>query len=534
VSEATASTFGLISSLVGQTMRVGVTATNAAGSTTAYSPASGLIGALLPGNSSLPSIAGSLIDGQLLKALTGAWTGTGPLSYAYQWQQCNPKGEECKNINGENGSGLNLFSALVGDTVRLGVTATNAAGSTTAYSPASGLIGALLPGNSSLPSISGSLIDGSPLSAATGSWSGTGPLSYAYQWQQCNAKGEECKNINGENGSGLNLFSALVGDTVRIGVTATNAGGSTIAYSPASGLIGALLPSNSALPSITGSAIDGSPLTAGTGGWKGTAPLNYSYQWQQCNAKGEECKNINGESGSVLNLFSALVGNTVRIGVTASNAGGSSTAYSPPSNAIAALLPSNNSVPTIAGTPEDGQKLTGALGGWKGTTPISYGYQWQQCNPKGEECKAIPGETNETLGVIPGLVTHTVRLGVTATNAAGSTQAFSAPTSPVLAELPLNLIQPVISGFLKLGEWLFAHPETWKGTAPLSYTYQWQLCGVWGFVYECNNIPGATTEHIFLELFSLGLTLRVGVTAHNERGASETAYSKVTGLIQQF
>ncbi len=531
LSGDTGSVLGLVSSLVGDTVRVAVTATNGGGSTTAYSPATGLIGALLPSNESRPTITGSLVDGQLLSALTGAWKGTGPLSYSYQWKLCNGEGEACKDVSEAVASTLGLVSGDVGSTLRVAVTATNAAGSTTALSAPTSIVAALLPGNTSLPSITGSLVDGQALSALTGSWKGTTPIIYGYQWQQCNAKGEECKNLNGETGSVLNLVSALVGDTVRVAVTATNSGGSTTVYSPATGLIAALLPGNTSLPSITGSLVDGQALSALTGSWKGTTPITYGYQWQQCNAKGEECKNLNGETGSVLNLVSALVGDTVRVAVTATNSGGSTTAYSPATGVIAALLPGNTTLPSISGLAEDGQKLTGALGSWKGTTPITYGYQWQQCNAKGEECKALGGETKETLGVVSGLVKSTVRLVVTATNSAGSTQATSAPTSPVLAALPVNAVLPTISGILKLGEKLLAHPETWKGTAPFTYTYQWQLCGVLGLVGECNNIAGATKENLLLELLDVGLTLRVGVTAHNERGASETAYSKVTGLI---
>ncbi len=181
---------------------------------------------------------------------------------------------------------------------------------------------------------------------------------------------------------------------------------------------------------------------------------------------------------------------------------------------------------------EDGKELTAAVGSWKGTSPIGYAYQWQECNSKGEECEPIGGASNEKLSLVSALVKSTIRLVVTATNSGGSTQATSVATSPVLAALPVNTVQPTIAGILKIGEKLLAHHETWAGTAPITYTYQWQLCGALGLVTECKNIAGATGESLLLELLDLGLTLRAGVTAHNERGASETAYSKVTGLIQ--
>ena len=44
------------------------------------------------------------------------------------------------------------------------------------------------PVNSALPTISGSTIVGSTLTATQGTWSGTGN-TYAYAWQRCNATG---------------------------------------------------------------------------------------------------------------------------------------------------------------------------------------------------------------------------------------------------------------------------------------------------------------------------------------------------------
>ncbi len=532
ISGAVEPTLELLSGDVGSTVRVLVKATNSGGSTEVASKATSVIGALLPSNVSLPSIAGVLTDGQLLSAATGEWSGTAPISYAYKWQLCNASGEACKDISGAVEPTLELLSGDVGSTVRVLVKATNSGGSTEVASKATSLIGALLPSNTSLPSVGGSLLDGQTLTASNGSWEGTTPISYGYQWLQCNSAGEGCKEISGATAGTLGLVSSLVGDTVKVVVKATNSGGSTEATSTASGVIAALLPKNTELPSISGVLEDAKTLSASTGAWSGTTPISYSYQWEQCNGKGGECKELTGATGATLGLVSTLVGDTVKVVVKATNSGGSTEATSAASGVILALLPKDLSLPSISSSTkelEQGATAKGTTGSWEGTSP-TFSYQWKTCNSKGEECTNLAAK-EETLAVGESLVTSTLRLAVKATNSRGSTEALSAPTSAVLAALPVNEVQPVIKGVLELGKELTALPEKWAGTKATEYTYQWQLCGVLGLVSECKDIAGATKETFLLELLDVGLTMRVGVTAHNERGASEVAYSKVTGLI---
>jgi uncharacterized protein YukE len=527
ISEAVGSTLQLSAGLVGSTVRVVVTATNAAGSVSKPSAASGLIGALLPSNTSAPTISGVLKDGQLLSATTGAWSGTAPIGYGYQWQVCNASGEACTDIAKAVGSTLQLSSGLVGSTVRVVVTATNAAGPVAATSAASGLIAALLPSNTALPSISGVLKDGSLLSATTGTWAGTPTISYAYQWQACNAAGEACKDIAEAIGSTLKLSPGLVGSTLRVVVTATNAAGPVAATSAATGLVAALLPSNTALPSISGVLKDGQLLTAATGTWSGTPTITYGYQWQACNASGEACKDIAEAIGSTLKLSPGLVGSTVRVVVTATNAAGPVAATSAASGLIAALLPSNTALPATSGTPQDGQLLSATTGTWSGTPTITYAYQWQACNAAGEACTDISKAVGSTLKLEPSLVGSTLKVVVTATNSAGSASATSAATSVVTAILPKNTALPTISGLLKLGSLLSATTGTWTGTPTITYAYQWQSCSL--LKTECKDIAKATESVLKLEGL-LNLTVRVVVTATNAAG-SVPATSAITNAI---
>ena len=117
--------------------------------------------------------------------------------------QCNAAGKECSEISKATGSTLKLLTGLIGDTVKVVVTATNVAGSKSETSAATGVIGGILPSNGEAPSIAGSLVEGQTLNASPGSWSGTEPISYAYQWLQCNAAGKECSEISKATGSTL-------------------------------------------------------------------------------------------------------------------------------------------------------------------------------------------------------------------------------------------------------------------------------------------------------------------------------------------
>jgi calcineurin-like phosphoesterase family protein len=93
-----------------------------------------------PGNTVPPTITGLPIEGELVAAETGSWSGTPPISYAYQWRRCDVAGAACVDIAGETGASYLLASDDVARTVRVTVTATNGAGSAAASSAAHGPI----------------------------------------------------------------------------------------------------------------------------------------------------------------------------------------------------------------------------------------------------------------------------------------------------------------------------------------------------------------------------------------------------------
>jgi hypothetical protein len=82
------------------------------------------------------------------------------------------------------------------------------------------------PTNQTVPTISGTTEVGSTLTATSGSWNGSTPITYSYQWRRCGTAGASCSNIGGANSSTYKLRSADRGATLRVRVTAKNADGS--------------------------------------------------------------------------------------------------------------------------------------------------------------------------------------------------------------------------------------------------------------------------------------------------------------------
>ena len=120
------------------------------------------------------------------------------------------------------------------------------------------------PVNTTPPVVSGSPVEGQTLSASTGVVVRQ-PTSFTYQWEDCNTSGEACANITVRRVITYKLTSADVGHTLRVVVTATNSGGPAKATSAATAAVTATpppAPVNSALPAISGSAVEGQTLSA--------------------------------------------------------------------------------------------------------------------------------------------------------------------------------------------------------------------------------------------------------------------------------
>ena len=173
-------------------------------------------------------------------------------------------------------------------------------------------------------------------------------------------------------------------------------------------------------------------------------------------------------------------------------------------------VPVNTVLPSISGTPQQGDTLTARQGTWTGTAPISYSYSWSD------------GATGPTDTLTAADVGQKVRVTVTASNAAGQTPATSASVGPVTGPsppppAPVNTTPPAITGTLQKGDTLTTDNGSWTNS-PTSYGYQWRDCDMSGL--NCQSITGANSNSYTLTVGDVGHTIVSVVTAKNAGGST--------------
>lgn len=224
---------------------------------------------IAPANTALPLIAGTARVGESLTASTGAWSGTAPLAYAFQWQRGTA------TIAGATAATYAVQPGDLGQTLRAVVTATNGAGAAQAVSGATAPVSAALiaPANTATPVITGTAQEGEVLTASTGTWSGTAPITYAFQWQR------GATPIAGATVASYTVQNADVDRTLRVIVTAANIAGTMEAASASTGQVAA-----APLPGITVVTPPGPLTTAAavaiSGSYSGTM-TDASLAWEQ-------------------------------------------------------------------------------------------------------------------------------------------------------------------------------------------------------------------------------------------------------------
>ena len=334
---ATAITYTPVALDVGHTLGLAVRAADPAGTTTAYA---GLIGPVAaPGtpivSNGQPTIVGTPAQGQTLLVSPGGWSQT-PTAVAYQWERCNGNGRLCGPIPGATTPTYVTTADDLGSVLMVVVRATLGDAAQEAFSTATRPITAAPgPSSSAPPRVSGSAKAGKQLTGTTGSWSGSGTISYASQWFRCDASGAHCKSIHGATGTTYTEVATDVGQTLAFAVRASDSAGTTTLYT---GVVGPIATASSALsataqPTITGSARQGQTLQAGSGAWTET-PSAIGYQWLRCNANGRLCAPIPGATASTYTPAATDAGHSLIVLVQATANGVAQGALSSPTSVV--------------------------------------------------------------------------------------------------------------------------------------------------------------------------------------------------------
>ncbi|KAA3639751.1 MAG: hypothetical protein DWP92_04215, partial [Armatimonadetes bacterium] len=316
-----------------------------------------------PANATLPAITGIAQVGGDLSVSDGTWTSALPITFEYQWQRCDGA---CVDIPGENSTTYTVTSDDIGSSVTAVVTATSDVGEASEAAPPTGVIPEPpeSPVNDGLPTIRELPQVGGVLSTSDGSWTGTEPITFTYQWQRCDGG---CTDISGEEGSTYTVTSSDIGSSLRSVVTAHNAAGSVEAHSAPTAVVlePPSSPVNAAPPDIYGMAKVGQQLAASYGTWTGIQPISFTYQWQRCDGG---CSAIPETDSSTYTVRASDIGFSLTVVVTGTNTAGSSSATASQTDVVP-LPPGGRFVDDNGNIHEAAIEAIAALGITKGCNP---------------------------------------------------------------------------------------------------------------------------------------------------------------------
>ena len=197
---------------------------------------------IAPSNTGEPSVSGTTRVGQVLRTTRGTWTGTDPIVFAFRWFRCNGRGasdaSDCQRISNAADDTYVLRQADAGFRIRSQVVASNPDGSARATSNPTNIVISARPTNLTDPTISGTASVGNTLHANHGDWAGEQPITFAYVWLRCSAKGDDCSEIPGADDTNYEVRDADAGHSLRVRVTARNDRGTASEVSGARVVVG--------------------------------------------------------------------------------------------------------------------------------------------------------------------------------------------------------------------------------------------------------------------------------------------------------
>lgn len=487
VAGKTASTYVLAAADAGSALTVSVTGSKAgyASVTRSSAPTATVQGGVIA-PAPTPTISGTPTIGALLTANPGTW-GPAPITLSYQWLM------DGSPVDGETAA---TFTPTVTGAASVIVTGDRNGYSSLSKTSAAVVIGAALD-LTPVPSVSGTPTVGQTLTADPGSW-GPAETALAYQWKRGTTA------ISGATGPTYTLVVADAGQNVRVAVTGSLAGYTSVTKSSSGLAIGNAFAA-SPVPAVSGSPIAGSTLTAVAGAW-GPAPVALSYQWLRDDVP------IAGKTATTYPLVSVDAGTTISVMVTGTKAGYTAVARTSAGLAIADLI-SPATVPVITGIPTIGETLTAVVGAW-GPDPVDLTYQWKRNGV------AIADATDPAYVVT--IDDQAKSLTVTVSGTKDGYSPVAKTSAAVTAGAALSTGTPVITGSTVIPATLTAAAGSgW--TAGTTFAYQWKRDGV--------AVAGKTASTYVLSAVDASSTITVTVTGSKATYTPAATTSGATAIV---
>ncbi|MEN3285658.1 MAG: hypothetical protein V7607_6798 [Solirubrobacteraceae bacterium] len=211
------------------------------------------------------------------------------------------------------------------------------------------------PFNVTPPDAGTTAVAGTPLTGAAGTWNGA--TSQSQRWQRCTSTNPaSCTDIPGATGVSYTPVAGDAGDYLRIVETATNGAGSVEEVSAMTQQVSLPAPPTVITPpappsSSGGDPVAGSELSPDDGSYDGAVGAR-SYQFQRCATDDpSSCVDIPDATGRSYTPTAADLGYRLRLVVTVSNAGGSTTSRSALSGVVHAASSTTAPTPAPSHTP---------------------------------------------------------------------------------------------------------------------------------------------------------------------------------------
>ena len=453
----------------------------------------------------VPTISGLKKVGAALTAELSGWTPS-PTSVSYQWLRNGVA------IVDATSALYTLTSNDLGSAISVRATpvkAGYAAAPVTSLDTAPIALGVF--SNTPTPTISGTVAQGSTLTAAIAAWTPTATVSYV--WKRAGVA------ISGATNGTYVVAAADAGSVLSVTATGARTGYAPVSVSSTNTIaVPSLSFADTENPTITGDAAVGSALSVDYGD-PDPLPETVTYQWL---LDDEEIPDATGET--YIPVADDLY-QDITVTVSYDRAGYEHwSETSEVSVSVAQGTIGSLTAPIITGTARLGRTLTATFGTWDAAVE-SFTYQWfRDGDPLGEPVTVAAASaasvtyvlTSEDVG---GVITFDV---LAMKDGYADEQVSSNSTAEIgLASFNLRPV-PTIAGVTKVGNTLTATTGSWSPN-PSSFTFQWTRDGV--------DIESATSETYVLGPLDAGRVIRVVVTGVRSDYESQSSTSLPTGSI---